>query len=82
VEASDPHRKRLEPFLDQISRDVVEVTAQIGLRKSGQVAHAVNEEFRLREVVMLLQLCKEHAGEIVALPTVASAGCVAISARE
>ena len=62
VEAFDTHFQCLEPLFYQISRDVVEVTAQIGLREGGQVAHAVDQKFRLGEVVALFQLGKERAG--------------------
>ena len=47
VKAGDVHREHLEPFLDQIPYDVVEVTTQVVLRKGGQVAHAINQKFRL-----------------------------------
>jgi hypothetical protein len=47
VEAVDAHFQRLKPPFDQIARDVVEVTAQIGLRKGGQGAHAIGQKFSL-----------------------------------
>jgi hypothetical protein len=53
MEAIDPHCERLEPLFDQISVDVVEVTAQITPRERGQVAYPVDEKRRLGEIVFL-----------------------------
>lgn len=39
MKAIEAHRERLEPLLDEITHDVVEVTAKIGLREGGQVSH-------------------------------------------
>ncbi len=51
----DPHHERLEPFLNEIPNDVIQVTAEIAPCKAGQVAHSVNEKRRFREVVFLGQ---------------------------
>ncbi len=68
METVNPHCERLEPLLDQISHDVVEVTTQIILCKCGQVAHTIDQKFRLREVMALFQFGKDRAGEPRAPP--------------
>ena len=68
MEAIDPHRKRLEPFFDQILLDLVEVTAQIAPRERGQIAYPVDEKCRVREVVFLDQPAEKLGGGIGATP--------------
>lgn len=58
VESVNPHRKRLKPLLNEVPRDMIEVTAQIASRQGGQVARAINENRRLRQVVVLGQLAE------------------------
>ena len=60
MKSINPHRQCLEPLLNQISIDVVQVTAQIASREGGQVAHAINEKCRLRQVVFFGQLAEKR----------------------
>ena len=55
VKPIDPHRKRLQPLLDEIPINVVQVIAEIAPRQSDQVAHTIDEKRRIREVMVLGQ---------------------------
>ena len=54
VKPFDPHHERLKQLLDNVAVGIVEVTADISLCESSQIAHAVDEELRVGDAVSLL----------------------------
>ncbi len=53
MEAVNSHIQGVKPLFDQVSLDVVEVTAYTQSREGSQIPVAINEKHSIREIVFL-----------------------------
>ena len=60
IEAVRSLFERLEPPLDVVPAAILHVTAQSQPRQSGPIAEAIDQQFRLRKVVMLREAREER----------------------
>lgn len=59
MEASNPHRNRLKEFLNDVAVAVIEVSAEISPGKSGKIAHPINKELGIFDIVSIFELPEE-----------------------
>ena len=51
MKAVDPHSERMKPLFDVVSERIVKPTAQIEAREDTQIAVAIDQKHRFREIV-------------------------------
>jgi len=60
MKAVDPNQHCLEPFLNMVAFGIVELTAQLAPKEGSQIATAINQKLRLRNVVFLGEMIEKR----------------------